>query len=293
MRASSRSARALTFAVVAASSSVACSLLVDTSGLASGPTDDASAMNADGALEAGAPDAGASDAAMGADGAPPADAAVVPCGDAGAGMIDVGGYCIDATEVTVGSYDDFLAAKVDPTSQPPKCSWNASFATKCVLAATADDDPVACVNWCDARAYCAWAGKRLCGAIGGGPSAPASQGDPAKDQWFAACSHKGARAYSYGASYVPGLCNDNMHGVGAPIPVGSIPSCVGGYPGLLDMSGNLVEWVDVCSASTGQTDDCYIRGSAFDDGDVPCSGTSPQSRDSADNTKGFRCCSAP
>jgi len=44
-------------------------------------------------------------------------------------MIDVGGYSVDSTEVTVANYKAFLKAKAGDTSgQPAVCSWNKSYA---------------------------------------------------------------------------------------------------------------------------------------------------------------------
>ncbi len=75
-----------------------------------------------------------------------------------------------------------------------------------------------------------------------------------------------------------------------PVDVASSADCEGGYPGLFDMMGNVVEWVDSCDSQGGATDSCYIRSSAFDDNNSTCSDKATQNRDSADNTKGFRCC---
>jgi hypothetical protein len=42
------------------------------------------------------------------------------------------------------------------------------------------------VDWCGAYAYCAWAGKHLCGAIGGGPTPYSHETDPTLYEAFAA-----------------------------------------------------------------------------------------------------------
>src|SRR5271155_845872 len=79
-------------------------------------------------------------------------------------------YCIDRLEVTNQAYAEFLA-DVDaaaPQQPPGKCEWNADYAPAAAVDAGADL-PVLGVDWCDAYAYCAWANKRLCGAMDGGP----------------------------------------------------------------------------------------------------------------------------
>jgi Sulfatase-modifying factor enzyme 1 len=59
------------------------------------------------------------------------------------------------------------------------CAWNTSFqpessGSDCLNVwlifdlVNAPANPVACVDWCDAFAYCRSIGKRLCGAFGGG-----------------------------------------------------------------------------------------------------------------------------
>ena len=79
-------------------------------------------------------------------------------------------------------------------------------ASSCMSLATASDAPVTCIDWCDAHAYCAWAGKRLCGSIGGGPNIPSSVSIAGADQWYRACSHAGDHKFPYGDTYASGTC---------------------------------------------------------------------------------------
>jgi sulfatase modifying factor 1 len=282
--------------LVAATGAVGCSLLVDMNGLAG-----TASAGADAGAETGAA-AGDGGSIVALDGASTesgsqADGSSSTCPTTGGAMVDVGGYCIDATEVTNASYAAFLMSKgADTSGQPSFCSWNSSYAPSCASAAKQDDAPVTCVNWCDAYAFCAWAGKRLCGKIGGGPTSAASLTDPSSDQWYRACSHAGDHDYPYGDKYQSGLCNDVNRGLGKPVAVASSNGCQGGYPGIFDMSGNANELEDACDGTTGPNDNCTFRGGAFDDGPptnsyLPCSSPgTPLARNFTDNTIGFRCC---
>jgi formylglycine-generating enzyme required for sulfatase activity len=212
-------------------------------------------------------------------------------GTAGPTMVRVGTYCIDATEVTAAQYAVFVAAGVRIDAQPPECAFNTSYAPRTEIAP--DNLPVRFVDWCDARAYCAWAGKRLCGAIGGGPSLYANPDLP-HEEWFMACSANNTRAYPYGPTYVADACNAALGGGDAPVFVGSKTSCEGGVPGIFDMSGNVREWTNSCSSEVdGGREECIARGGASDDGaDVLACGnrqTDPRSYTSVH--LGFRCCS--
>lgn len=85
--------------------------------------------------------------------------------------------------------------------------------------------------------------------------------------------------------------------LGATAVAGSLPKCVGGYPGLFDMSGNVNEWEDSCAGSLGSSDACLLRGGAYDDGFASgllgcCLAANAHNlRSAADPTVGFRCCS--
>jgi len=214
-----------------------------------------------------------------------------------------GSYCIDSTEVTEAQYSEFLAAKVDAGSQSAACAANTSFAPSATNeCATHLYDPtnhgtfpVTCIDWCDAYAYCAWAGKRLCGEIGagGGSVAVASASDPVHDQWFSACSAEGARAYPYGQTYDASVCNGVDRSNDMVVPVGSLPGCAGGYPGLFDMSGNASEWENSCEDASPDGDvRCALRGGSIFElsGQLTCTQSDLQSRSATNYNQGFRCC---
>jgi formylglycine-generating enzyme required for sulfatase activity len=187
-----------------------------------------------------------------------------------------GTYCIDHTEVTNRQYADFLATNPDINAQPAFCkSWNTTFQPEALagvdncpsLAAIYDlqnkaQNPVACIDWCDAYAYCKSVGKRLCGAFGGGAVAPGSGSDAQKDEWYAACSAAGTFVFPYGNTYQPQACNTLDFGQTGSVRVGLASTCTGTglYDFLYDMSGNVSEWEDACSASSGASDVCYARG---------------------------------
>ncbi len=226
----------------------------------------------------------------GSGGGPPdgsaGSASVCPTGLPGPALVEVKSptgvaYCIDATEVTFGQYDEFLAANVDPKTQQGLCVTN-SFGSSQFVACrqamqnTSASAPVGCVSWCDAVGYCKWAGKRLCGKIGGGAADNAKPDDANDSQWFNACSAGGTQDYAYGDASVSGCyLKDPRAGVATRA------ACSGPYSGLFDLSGNAEEWEDSCPA---QSDGCRVRTG------VPCASAKNASWYNINAKKGFRCC---
>ena len=211
-----------------------------------------------------------------------------------------GTYGIDRTEVTWAQYEKFILAKGnDLSGQPPECTNNSSYLPVPLAAwppMTRPHDPVTFVDWCDANAYCKWAGKRLCGGIGGGANAFGEWADPAKSQWYNACSSGGANNYPYGGGLNEEACNGPQKHVDTTVEVGSCPACqslVAGYAGVYDLSGNVWEWVDSCEASAGMADTCHVRGGGWGSFDLHCSADFAVQRASGAHDLGFRCCSDP
>ena len=217
-------------------------------------------------------------------------------------MITVGAYCVDATEVTQAEYQQFLDSR--PAPGTGLCSWNADYqpTVSCSFSPTTTGrSPVVCVDWCDAAAYCAWAGKRLCGAIGGGKIVwnSAATVDAGVDQWTRACSAGGTRTYPYGATQDTQNCNvaDHVPPLGGPVDVASLSGCVGGFPGLFDMSGNVFEWEDSCEDINGADDHCALRGGSYLKRLNEYGACNQVDQNNPRNGRfvdvGFRCCSSP
>lgn len=214
----------------------------------------------------------------------------------GSAMIRADSFCIDATEATTEHYQTFLAASPPPPAPPPPqpafCAWNTSFVPRDLWppGPGAERVPVSYVDWCDAFAFCAWAGKRLCGRVGGGSLLPAGQNDATKDQWYAACSKEGARTHPYSDTFSVGRC---VLSGDQPQEVATNPQCEGGYGSIFDLTGNVAEWIDACDGATGAPDNCFHRGGAFSASDpavVTCKTFGGVERQQSYSDLGIRCC---
>lgn len=215
------------------------------------------------------------------------------------------GGCIDTTEVTKAQYARFLEAR-EPVRTDGACSFNTTYAPPAYIwnATTSPDQPVSGIDWCDARDYCEWAGKRLCGAIGGGGLGHDEHATPAS-QWYMACSQGLGLRHPYGTilddTVKPGYCHldgtDNS--VGQQADVGSHPECVLPDAAVYDLLGNVQEWIDACepAGSSPEASACRVMGGVwyFASSYSTCNFADPvagmgAARSMASHAIGFRCC---
>lgn len=200
-------------------------------------------------------------------------------------------YCMDETEVTQDAYQDFLARSPDPNDQVAVCVGQ-QFTPTCGDFQPFNTPlwPVNCVDWCDARAYCSFFGKRLCGRIGGGVLAAADGNDAALSEWFNACSNGGATAYPYGPAHQSALCYDITGPSSDPSDVDTKAACDNDQ-GVVHLSGNVREWEDACTGGA-----CNVRGGSWIDGpnSAPhtsrCNSAGTQALTESNDKTGFRCC---
>jgi formylglycine-generating enzyme required for sulfatase activity len=211
----------------------------------------------------------------------------------GPALVSVGNYFIHATEVTVSQYGAFLTAKNgDVSGQSEVCSWNQSYwdyDQRPIM--EPGNQPIAYVDWCDAAAYCSWAGMRLCGKINGGPIGRSEVFDPTLSQWYVACGGPGGGTDPNDSP----MCNSSQ-GFSDIAEVATFPGCQGYFPGLFDMAGNVSEWVDGCDSTTGPADVCYqMGGNVFDQksycDEIYNDAEEAFRRDEKAVASGFRCCS--
>jgi formylglycine-generating enzyme required for sulfatase activity len=209
-------------------------------------------------------------------------------------------YCVDSTEVTQQQYSLFFNAMGNQTSgQSSVCAWNSSFAwggAGCAVDPAATPAlPMSCVDWCDSAAYCKWAGKHLCGSMGGGAVPTSAAADASQSEWYNACSHGGTRAYPYGSAYSSACASGSAH------TVGSATGCEGGFEGVYDMAGNVWERENSCDGASGASDCCPLRGGSYGNvvvgNSLSCATVGDSyngaciTRSYAGPNVGFRCCS--
>jgi formylglycine-generating enzyme len=218
-------------------------------------------------------------------------------------------YCIDSTEVTKGQYGAFLEASPRTDAQPAQCAWNTSLVPSRIAGEVTpeelwpfppgqENDPVDWVDWCDARAYCSWAGKRLCGRVGGGSNAVADHAHPERSQWFNACSAGGARVYPYGNKFSADACK-GIDRERKTSQTKAAARCKGAEPPfdrVFDLSGNVREWEDSCKDNDPPPGSgCLLRGGGANAGgtdadQLRCDANLWVDITTAAAAYGFRCC---
>jgi len=226
-------------------------------------------------------------------------------------------YWIDQTEVTNAMFAEFVAAKGYRATGEEEGSgvvytgsewtwvdganWQHPSGPGSDLTGK-EDHPVVQVNWDDAAAYCAWAGRQL----------------PSEAQWEKAARGEDGRLYPWGNADPTGNrlnfadINTNFDwsdkaiddGYEDTAPVGSFPAGVSPY-GMLDMAGNVWEWtaewygINYYSSQTtwrnpvGPVSGDYrmVRGGSWYSNTwyVRTAGRLWRTPDLRDNNLGFRC----
>jgi len=149
-------------------------------------------------------------------------------------------YAIDLTPVTNSQYAEFLKRSGYEPRQPE--NFLKHWRNGAPVPGT-EDHPVVYVDLDDARAYAAWAGKRL----------------PTEEEWQYAAQGPNAFRYPWGHAIRPAVCNAGE--TGGTTPVRAFPD--GRSPfGCYDMCGNTWEWTE-SERSDGRTRFAIIRGGSY------------------------------
>lgn len=122
---------------------------------------------------------------------------------------------IERTEVTNKAFQKYVSA-----------TGNTPLAWQEARPPGVPDEPVAGILWREALAYCEWAGMRL----------------PSEAEWEKAARGTDQRLYPWGDRWDSRRANTAQSSKGVPVPVGSYPDGASPY-GVLDLAGNLAEWV--------------------------------------------------
>ena len=197
--------------------------------------------------------------------------------EADARVVFVDAFYIDKYEVTNKQYAKFIS---ETGHRTPKFGDDAML--------NVPDQPVVGVNWEDAEAYAAWAGKRL----------------PSASEWEKAARGIGGRLYPWGDAYDAARGNFDDDGkmdgssdgyAMTPAPVGSFIEGISPY-GLHDMAGNVWEWVTEPSKPTDEKT-YAIRGGSWTNGAGDTRTTIayiyPAQCSDHSSSVGFRCAKTP
>ncbi|HMR09068.1 MAG TPA: SUMF1/EgtB/PvdO family nonheme iron enzyme, partial [Polyangiaceae bacterium] len=188
-----------------------------------------------------------------------------------------------------------------PSAQSGVCAWNVAAADAgappasgpapgfaindtCLGSTPVETLPVTCVDWCDAQAFCLWAGKELCG------DSTTALDDAAQSDWYAVCSANGGNEYPYGANYKGDACNGADANKASPAAPGTFTAC-STAASVFDLTGNVSEWTGACSQNT-EDGPCQVRGGSYGSSaqQLECAHAEVITRKQTAPTRGFRCC---
>jgi formylglycine-generating enzyme required for sulfatase activity len=141
--------------------------------------------------------------------------------DEGPSRVSIHEFLIDRYEVTNADYKRFL----DASGYQPRIRHNFLRHWRDGYPAHLANHPVTWVDQDDARAFAAWAGKRL----------------PTSIEWQWAAQGLDGRAYPWGNGFDPHACNGDSRGT---TPVDAYPLNSSPF-GVCDMVGNVWEWTDI------------------------------------------------
>lgn len=144
--------------------------------------------------------------------------------------VSVEAFYIDRYPVTNEEYKRF----VDATGHPVPCyevdwptldeyNWDPEARTP---QEGKEAHPVVLVTWEDAKAYAAWAGKRL----------------PTEAEWERAARGTDGRRWTWGNEFAEGHCNTKETKINGTSPVGQYSPDGDSPEGVGDMMGNVWEW---------------------------------------------------
>jgi iron(II)-dependent oxidoreductase len=158
--------------------------------------------------------------------------------DEGPRNVEMLGFYMDRFEVTNEAFRDFLSV----SGYQPRDSHNFLRHWLDGFPEPLADHPVTWVSLEDARAYAAWAGKRL----------------PTDIEWQWAAQGDDGRKWPWGDKFRAEYCNSDTPGTSA---VGAYPANSSPF-GVRDLVGNVWEWIDVV-CSDGWHQWCFIRGGSY------------------------------
>ncbi|MGK3993741.1 bifunctional serine/threonine-protein kinase/formylglycine-generating enzyme family protein [Sorangium sp. So ce1024] len=226
--------------------------------------------------------------------------------------VTVKAFCLDVTEVTVKAYWDCESCERPPrTVESEGLTPNGrAFWSQFCNGPEAPDHPINCVDWYQAKAYCAASGKRL----------------PTEAEWELAARGKDAWTYPWGHAPPSGerlnacgtecsrMLTERLEKIGkgpwprmyndddaapATAPVGRSPA--GKSPaGALDLAGNVWEWTEshYCPYDRDDCDDSrrVLRGGGWDTVEsqyVRSAHRRPSASTARGWSIGFRCAKTP